>query len=133
MTNLSLQQTTKEKTLLIVDDDEHIRAALTEALSMEGYSVLQASSGKSALKMLEVQTVALILSDIEMGEGDGFYLLKEIRSRNNDTPLVFISGHTEISADSVKKLGAVDLIRKPFDSQKLFQVVSKLTGREDLV
>ena len=114
------------KTILIVDDDESLRSGLALALSFEEYSVLEASSGKSALKVLDEHPVNLVVSDIEMPDGDGFFLLKEIQSRENTPPLVFISAHSEITPDSVKSLGAVGLIRKPFDLEKLLLTISSL-------
>ena len=114
------------KTILVVDDDEEIGSALAIALSFEGYSVFQATSGKSALSILDDHPINLIISDIEMPEGDGFFLLKEIQTRKKITPLVFISAHSDISSDSVKNMGALDLIRKPFDIVKLFSIISTL-------
>lgn len=126
MSSATIKEIAKEKIILVVDDNEDIRYVLTTSLVVEGYSVLQASSGMSALKVLDEQPVDLILSDIEMTDGDGFFLLKEIQSRKITPQLVFISGHAEISAESVKKLGAVDLIRKPFNTHTLFTLVSSL-------
>ena len=129
MTELSQNQLIQKKVILVVDDDESIRSTLVDALSMVGYSVLQAQSGLSALKILDKQPVDLVLSDVEMTEGDGFFLLKEIQSRKSNSPVIFISGHAEISADSVKRLGAVDLLKKPFDISELFRIVSTLVAK----
>ena len=114
------------KTILIVDDDESLRSGLALALSFEEYSVLEASSGMAALKVLDEHPVNLVVSDIEMPDGDGFFLLKEIQNRENTPPLVFISGHAEITLESAKSLGAVGLIKKPFDLEKLLLTISSL-------
>ena len=106
--------------ILVADDNESIRWMLVQTLLQAGYHVIEAANGKIALALLGDKAVDLILSDIDMPEGDGFYLLKEIKTRfSQQIPVVFISGNTSVSIADAKALGAQGLFPKPFHARDL--------------
>ena len=102
--------------IMVVDDEEGIRAALSGVLKDEGFGVLLAESGEAALDLLSKQQPELVLLDIWMPGMDGVETLKAIKKSYADLPVVMISGHATIStAMQATKLGASDFIEKPLD------------------
>jgi two-component system cell cycle sensor histidine kinase/response regulator CckA len=89
-------------TVLLVEDEEAVRAFAARALASRGYTVLQAGSGAEALDLIEAHDgkVDLVVSDVVMPEMDGPTLLKELRRRRSDVQVIFISGYAE---DAFKK------------------------------
>ncbi|MBI4797028.1 MAG: sigma-54-dependent Fis family transcriptional regulator [Deltaproteobacteria bacterium] len=116
------------KDLLIVDDDPLVCDSLKEMLLMEGYRVDTAPGGEQALSKLQEERFRVILSDIQMPGVDGLDLLRELKGRSPDTPVIFITGHGHIDgAVEAIKLGAYDYITKPIEDLRL-----KLTLRRAL-
>jgi DNA-binding NtrC family response regulator len=116
------------KDLLIVDDDPLVCESLREMLALEGYAVDAAQDGRTALARLKGEQYHLVLSDIRMPGLNGLDLLKELKGRDPDTMVIFITGHGHIEgAVEAIKLGAYDYITKPIDDLRL-----KLTIRRAL-
>lgn len=101
--------------VLIIDDEPSILKAVSMTLKQEHIAVTCADNGTLALDILKANTFDLILLDIIMPDQDGFSILKVIRSSQNYTPVILLSGRGEDSAQ-VKglELGADDYITKPF-------------------
>ncbi|CAN5254954.1 two-component regulator propeller domain-containing protein [soil metagenome] len=109
------------KTILIVDDHAEIRAYLRRHLD-ETYNIIEAASGSEAQTILKNHLPDLIISDVMMPDGDGFSLLKEIRS-NSETdflPVILLTARAEVE-DKLKGLGigANDYITKPFNMREI--------------
>ena len=116
------------KTILIVDDDEYINDLLTEALTKEGYSVLQAFSGSEVLLNLETNTPDLILLDLMLPGMSGEEVIKKIR----DIPVIVVSAKIDID-NKVDLLlgGAADYVTKPFELKELLaRVKLRLRGSD---
>jgi len=106
----------REKTILVVDDEEFIRTLVRERLELSGYSIGEASNGKDALAKLSTERYSVLLTDIRMPEMDGIALLKESASRYPDTAGIVMSAHAELNtAVAALKIGACDYITKPFN------------------
>jgi DNA-binding response OmpR family regulator len=107
-------------TVMVVDDEERIRTLLTRSLTSEGHSVLAASDGESALDQLAHAEVDLILLDLVMPGSSGLSVLSSLRLLKNQTPVIVLSGVSDISA-RVQALdrGAVDFVAKPFHNAEL--------------
>jgi putative two-component system response regulator len=104
------------RSVLVVDDEEHIRAIIRERLEMAGFSVDEANNGREALKKLEAGSYSVLLTDIRMPAMDGITLLREWTSRCPDTAGIVMSAYAELdTAVSALKLGACDYITKPFN------------------
>ena len=127
-----------KKHILIVDDEPEIRKIIQEILIDEGYSTSTASSAEEARNMANNKKPDLVFLDIWMPEEDGISLLKDWTSqRENDFPVIMISGHATIeTAIEATKLGAEDFIEKPVSIEKLLasakEVLSKNTVGEDI-
>ncbi len=113
------------KTILIVDDEVDICELLALQMELKGLSVLSANNGLDALEVVKLNEVNLILSDVRMPKGDGIMLLKELRQRKNEVPLIFMSGYTDISEDEAIRMGAMALLHKPLDSSLLEKYLSR--------
>jgi len=106
--------------ILVTDDEKSIRNALREILEFEGYTVLEAENGESALKSIENDKVDLVMLDIKMKGMDGIEVLSEIKKRQQDLPVIMISGHGTIKiAVEATKYGAYDFLEKPPDLNRL--------------
>jgi two-component system nitrogen regulation response regulator NtrX len=104
---------------MIVDDEPSIRASLEGVLEDEGYTVVCAGDGHTALKTMEEEMPDLVLLDIWMPGIDGIETLKRMRELNPALQVIMISGHGTIeTAVSATKLGAFDFIEKPLSLEK---------------
>ena len=106
--------------VLVVDDERAIRESLRMILEFEGYRVDEAGSGPQALtKIAERPPDALIL-DIKMPEMDGLDLLKALRERGYDMPVLMISGHADVqTAVEATRRGAYDFFEKPLQRERV--------------
>jgi two-component system cell cycle sensor histidine kinase/response regulator CckA len=115
-------------TVLLVEDEDAVRAFAGRALTSRGYTVLQASSGIEALELLDqhAKEIQLVVSDVVMPEMDGPTLLKELRNRRSDVPVIFVSGYAE---DAFRKnLPAGEkfgFLPKPFTLKQLVAAVKE--------
>jgi len=120
------------KSILIVDDEQHILELLKFNLRKEGYNTFEADSGVQALDILKNNKVDLVILDIMMSDKDGYEVLKEIRF-NRDTknlPVILLSAKSE-EIDKILglELGADDYITKPFSVKELVVRVKALLRR----
>ena len=113
-----------KRRILIVDDEESIRRSLAGALTDEGYQVLTAADGVSALELLETERPHLLLLDIWMPQMDGMEVLRRIKAEPYDVSVIMISGHGNIeTAVTATKLGAYDFIEKPLSLEKVILTI----------
>jgi two-component system nitrogen regulation response regulator NtrX len=111
-------------TILIVDDEQGIREALSSILSDEGYEASSVASGEECLSLLEQRPIDLVLLDVWLEGIDGLTTLDRIRQTHPDPMVVIISGHGNIeTAVRATKLGAFDFIEKPLSLEKVILVV----------
>ena len=121
------------ETILVADDDPYIQEALQDRLETLGYRVSLAADGQQALEILEHKDPQLILLDIEMPGMKGLDVLKEIRRRECDIPVIMITAYGSIDlAVQAMKEGAYDFIPKPFDPGHVALVVEKAMERQRL-
>ncbi|MDG0813490.1 response regulator transcription factor [Cohnella rhizosphaerae] len=115
--------------ILVADDDIHIRELIALYLSMEGYRICQAKDGRHASKLLETQSFQLAIIDIMMPGKDGWALCREIRERY-DLPILMVTAKGE-SEDRVKgfQMGTDDYVVKPFDVRELILRVKAILRR----
>ena len=108
------------KTILVVDDEAAIRAALEQILAYEKYRVVTAASGPEALKLLAAERVDAMLLDIKMPGMDGFEVLDQMTAAGQAVPVIVVSGHgnVETAVEAVRK-GAYDFLEKPLDRARL--------------
>src|SRR5215467_5286348 len=120
-------------TILIVDDEPSNRNILSQELIHEGYSVVAASDGREALSKVESSRPDLIILDYMMPDLSGLEVLKELRKRENDAPVVMITayGTLERAVEAMKE-GAYDFITRPFEPDHIALVVKKALERQTL-
>lgn len=118
-------------TILIVDDDPGMRAALLKVLRANGFHCLSAADGSSMTTILAEQPVDMILLDVMMPGLNGFDLCRNLRQHDrNPTPIIMISARGE-EADKVTglELGADDYLAKPFGDRELLARVRAMLRR----
>ena len=115
--------------ILVVDDDKEIVEAIEIYLTQEGYQVLKAYDGMQALKMLETETVHLLILDVMMPRLDGIRATLKIRETNS-IPIIILSAKSE-DADKILGLnvGADDYVTKPFNPLELMARVKSQLRR----
>jgi DNA-binding NtrC family response regulator len=115
-----------EQTILIVDDEIMLCDSMADYYKIDGYKVLKAYGGKEALEVLDCNQVDLIISDVRMPNGDGEFLLTEVRKKDaKNPPMVLVSGFSELTREKAKELGAIDLLEKPIDFDSLDRIVEE--------
>ncbi len=122
------QDLTGKGTVLLVEDEDAVRAFASRALASRGYHVLEADSGETALRIYEENrdSIDLVLSDVVMPEMDGPTLLRELRRRGSKTRIVFISGYAEDAFEKNLE-GQTDFafLPKPFTLKQLAEAAKK--------
>jgi len=110
--------------ILVVEDDAALREAVCDTLELAGQSVLAAGGGDEALQLLASSEVSLVVSDVRMLPMDGITLLKEIRSRLPQLPVVLMTAFADVDrAVEAMRAGACDFLLKPFEPQALLEHV----------
>jgi two-component system, NtrC family, nitrogen regulation response regulator NtrX len=121
--------------ILIVDDEQDIRDLVSGVLEDDGYSTRTADSANAALAALDDRLPSLILLDVWLrgSSMDGIELLKAIKQRDRQIPVIVFSGHGNIdTAVAAISHGAVDFIEKPFEAEKLLHLVARATETQRL-
>jgi two-component system nitrogen regulation response regulator NtrX len=124
---------TQKATILVVDDEESILETLTGILEDEGYEVISASSGESALNKFSETVPDIVLLDVWMPDMDGIETLKKIREKNSNVSIIMISGHSNIdTAVHAIKLGAYDFLEKPLSLEKVLILIRRALEKQTL-
>jgi two-component system cell cycle sensor histidine kinase/response regulator CckA len=117
---------TGEGTILLVEDEEGLRALNARGLTSRGYTVLEAGNGVEAIDVLEkfAKPVDLVVSDVVMPEMDGPTLARELRSRNPSLKIIFVSGYAEDAFQKhLPEHGQFAFLSKPFTLKQLVAAV----------
>lgn len=113
-----------DKTILIVDDQAGIRLLLQEVFNEEGFRVLLAQNGETALNIVANNQIDMILLDMKIPGMDGLQILRSIRAMNNDTKVIMMTAYGELDViNETKTLGALMHFKKPFDINELREAV----------
>src|SRR3954471_17437129 len=106
--------------VLVVDDEAAIRDSLHMILEYEGYRVEEAANGSQALSKVADRAPDAVVLDIKMPEMDGLELLKALRERGYDMPVLMISGHADVAtAVEATRRGAFDFFEKPLQRERI--------------
>jgi two-component system OmpR family response regulator len=115
--------------ILVVDDDPHLREVVTFALEQAGFRVEQAADGRAGLAQVQRSAPALIVLDIMMPEMDGLELCRQVR-RAHEIPIVFLSSRDdEVDRILGLELGGDDYLTKPFSPRELVARVKAVLRR----
>lgn len=124
--------------ILVVEDEKHLNRIISEAVEDEGYSVDSCYNGLEALEYLECAQYDVMILDVMMPKMDGFTLVRKLRERGDNTPVLFLTARDAV-ADKVQGLesGGDYYLTKPFDFKELMAVVRvmarKYTGNRSNV
>ena len=115
--------------ILIIDDEPGVRSALRRILTADGHEVLEAANGAEATRIVEGENIDLVFTDIFMPEMDGIEFVLWVVDHFPDCPVVAMSGGGATPMGSVlddaRALGAVDVVEKPLDPERIRRIVSE--------
>lgn len=117
------------KTILIVDDSHSIRESIGFILSNYGFDVIKADDGKNACTFLDGRKLDLILTDLHMPNMNGIELIRYVRKTKDYLRIPILLLTTETLKEKkleAKKAGATGWLNKPFEKQKLINVINKV-------
>ena len=124
----------KKKNILVIDDDKIILDSLCEFLTLEGFQTSGAETVKGALAKLEEENYCLVLTDVNLPDGDGLELLGIIKRNYPQTVVVVITGYGTIdSAVKAIKCGAYDYLTKPIIDDELRLAVERAITQQSLI
>ena len=115
--------------VLVVDDDSALLTVVSSILEDEGYEVLSAIDGMTALEAVERWNTRLILLDVRMPGLSGAQVATELRRRGHDVRIVVMTAEPD-ARRWLRELHAVDALPKPFDASTLLEVVSRHMGND---
>jgi len=121
-----------DETILVVEDDPNVRAMLTKVLSSQGYAVLEAAEGESAIRTFKKhkRAVALVITDVVMPGRTGKEVFDEITRINPRAKVIFMSGYTgDVVIDKGVEEGSVDFLQKPLSVANLLAKVREVLDR----
>src|ERR1041384_902652 len=119
--------------ILVVDDDQAIRWTLTEALQMWGFAPIEAGSVAEALTQFKAELPAAILLDIDLPDGSGLDVLREIKRERPEAIVIMITGNVQIdNTISALRGGAYDFIGKPINMEELRVTIRNATEARHL-
>jgi two-component system response regulator AtoC len=117
--------------ILIVDDEEIVRASLADWLEQEGYSVATAADGETALARLKEGRWSVMMLDLKMPRMDGLQVLEAARAADPEMAVVMITAYATVeTAVRAIKLGAADYLVKPFDPDEVSLLVRKIVAQQ---
>ena len=118
--------------VLVIDDDEEIRVLVAAMLERAGHKPELASDGKEGLRKFGERKPHLVLTDINMPGLDGHDVISALKVLHADVPIIAISGGSEVAMDELllqaSRLGAAEVITKPFEFEQLAGAVSRALG-----
>ncbi len=119
--------------ILIVDDDDMVRLALSRNLIAGGFSPIEASSGLEAIKLFQEENPLSVLLDLKMPGMDGLETLEELKKIDPEIPVIILTAHGDISsAVQATKSGAYEFIIKPPDYDRLILTLKRATEKFEL-
>jgi len=119
--------------ILIIDDEQPIRASLREILEYEGHTIEEAEDGADGVIAAQKKQFDVVFCDIKMPKMDGIDVLDMFKKKNILSPVIMISGHgsVETAVQSLKK-GAFDFIQKPLDLNRILLTLKHAMDKDEL-
>jgi DNA-binding NtrC family response regulator len=116
-----------QKRILVVDDEENTRLALTRLLAREGYDVKTAANGSEALSQIRNQPVELIITDLNMPVMNGLTFLRELNREQPASNVIMITAYGEVESYlEALNLGAFEYLNKPVKLDELKKLMHKM-------
>lgn len=122
--------------ILVIDDQTQVRAAISLALRAKGFDVVTAENGHAGLRTFKASPFDLVIADIFMPEMDGVKLIKALRERNPNLPVIAVSGvhlhgseRTALDLFPLAHLSDVVCLQKPFGPAELLRAIAQATEK----
>ena len=120
--------------IFLVEDDPDVRRACTQSLVIAGLAVMDFPDAESALAELAGTTPGAVVTDLRLPGRDGLALLRELRQRDRELPVLLITGHGDVAvAVQAMREGAHDFLEKPFAAERLVSVVQRALEKRGLL
>jgi len=118
--------------ILVVDDESIVLDSCRRVLGAEGFEVSAVISADEAIKTIANEKPSLLLIDVKMPGRDGMYLMREVKERWPDIPVIVMSGYaTRETIAEAAEIGAASFIAKPFTPEELLKTVQKVIQKEE--
>ncbi len=119
-----------QKLILVVDDEENTRLALTRLLCREGYDVMTATDGCDALNQIRTHSVDLVITDLNMPVMDGLAFLKELNREHPSSHVIMLTAYGEVESYlEALNLGAFEYLNKPVKLEELIKIIEKIFSK----
>lgn len=130
-----IEETHEMKKILVVDDEKGIRDGLAESIESMGFSVERAESGEEALHHLrQSPSISFVITDYKMRGLNGFDVLKEVRKKSAEMPVVVMTGFGNVNhAVNAMQFGATDYLCKPFRFEDLEKIIIKSMPQDEKI
>ena len=116
--------------ILVIDDNEHVRQLLRDVLYMAGYQVYEAKTGEEGLQQLQATSPCLVIVDMIMPDMDGTEVIRKLRQEYERIKIIAISGGLESKGldvlDLAQRFGATRTVKKPFEIRSLLDTVHEV-------
>ncbi|WP_050754703.1 sigma-54-dependent transcriptional regulator [Mariprofundus ferrooxydans] len=119
--------------ILVIEDERRIREGIVQMLAGDGYDVLEAESVEQGIAMIEAEEPPVVLSDINLPDGDGFTILRYCQHNGIDTSFIFMTafGSRDVAIQAIQE-GAYDYVSKPLRFDELFARLRRLEEMQSL-
>jgi two-component system OmpR family response regulator len=116
--------------ILIVDDEPLVAGVLADAILAQGHDAMVAHGGAEALQLIDRQHPDAVFLDVQMPEMNGLEVLRRLRESRPSLPVIVITGHADArDLEDAHRLGAIEIIEKPFLLNTLTEALSGLDTR----
>jgi DNA-binding NtrC family response regulator len=118
--------------ILVVDDERIVLDSCQRVLEAEGFEVSLVPSASAALETMKKKGFGLLLVDIKMPEHDGMYLIREVKKKFPDIPIIVMSGYpTTDTIEEAVKMQAAAFIAKPFTPDEILEIIRQVIQKEE--
>lgn len=126
--------TAKKDQVFLLEDDTEMRAAMTQWLELYDYHVRSFSEAPTALDLLNADFKGVVVSDVRMPKMNGMEFLRHLNALDQDIPVLLVTAHGDVQmAVEAMRQGAYDFIEKPFEPERLLEVVHRACEKRRLV
>lgn len=121
-------------TILVIDDDPHMRRTMNRILAQAGHTAHEAANGRLGVEVFRAQRPSVVVTDILMPEQEGIETIRTIRREAQETRIIAVSGggysHNMLFLEMARQLGADAALAKPFRAAELLEAVNQLLEAE---
>jgi DNA-binding NtrC family response regulator len=115
--------------ILIVDDSSDNLSLLSDFLIEKSYQITACTSGSEALEIIKNQSFELVISDYDMPNGNGLWLLEEIQKLGSSPKVIIMSSENKLDENFVQLKGAYAFLRRPIDWKKLESLIQEIKSK----